>query len=50
MSSSKPALDALDGHQFGRNAAAAVDRDQLDRGEPVQAAGKPRDLAVIAER
>ena len=24
--------------------------DQLDRGEPVQAAGKPRDLAVMAER
>ena len=43
-------LDAFDRHQLGRHAAVAVDLEQLDRGKPVQAAGEPRDLAVMAKR
>ena len=42
-------FDALDRHQLGRGSAMAIDRDQLDGGEPVQPAGEPRDLAVMAE-
>ena len=49
MSSSKPALDAFDRHQFGGNPLVAVDRDQLDRRKPVQAAGEPSELPVMAE-
>ena len=34
----------------GTSSRAAVAVDQLDRGEPVQPARQPRDLAVMAER
>ena len=43
------ALEAFDRHQLGRP-AVPFDRDQLDRGEPVEPAGEPRDLAVMTER
>ena len=43
-------LDTLNRDQLGGAAAAVLDLQQLDRGEPVQAPGKARDLAIMAER
>ena len=43
-------VDAVNSDDLGRGAAAAVDGDELDHREPVEAAGKPRDLAIMAER
>ena len=43
-------LDPLYRNQFTRDALLAFDPDQLNQAEPVQPAGKPGDLAVMAER
>ena len=44
-------LDPFDRDHFAvETRRLPVDPDQLDQAEPVQPAGQPRDLAVMAER
>ena len=40
---------SLDRDQLGRDAPRAVPLNRFDRGEPVEAAREPRDLAIMAE-
>jgi hypothetical protein len=44
------ALDAFDRKQLGCRPPIAIDCKQFDRGEPVQPAGEPGNLSVMAER
>jgi hypothetical protein len=46
----KAVFDPVDGHELGGAALVTVELDKLDRREPVEAAGEPRDLSVMAKR